>query len=560
MANRASDQITLVDLTDGVSVVLSSESYTFPGTTSAAIAGSTSTKVQAVMGDEYVAASVVLAEVTAPAGVTVTKDTNATAPTLTIAVASTVTSGGEVIIPVHVGDLTIEKRFSFQIAFKGATGQDGGVGAAAPSVQQGLDAITIATTLAGATTAASTITIPFAGYLGTTRAATTVAVGTLPSGVTVSTNTAATTSADGSLVLAVASGSTLGGTDNGDFTLTYTVAGGATFVRRFVWAKAKQGAGGATGAAALSADVRNEAFIVPTDNAGNTTAAQNITIPFAGYSGPNRAAATVALTGLPAGMTAGTNTPATTSADGTIIVAIASGSSLGGADNGSFTATVTTGGVAFPIVVSWSKSRQGAGGATGASATIMGLLNEAHAIPTDVNGAVLSAISIPVNFYAYTGTSRVAVTATVTGLPTGITVGTNTAGTTSADGVLTLNVAAGATLGGATAGTIDVSLTASGQTRVQKFSWAKAIQGASGITVEVVSSGGLVFKNAQVSTTLTARVYVGGTEVTGTGVTALGTIKWYKNGTYITGADGVTLVVAPGDVVDSATYEARLEN
>lgn len=559
MANRASDIITLVDLTDGVSVVLSSESYTFPGTTSAAIAGSTTTKVQAVLGDEYVAASVTLAEVTAPAGVTVTKDANAMAPTLTIAVANTVTSGGEVIIPVHVGDLVIEKRFSFQIAFKGATGQDGGAGAAAPSIQQGLDAIAIPTSTAGATTGATTITIPFAGYLGTARAAASVAVGTLPSGITVSTNTAATTSADGSLVLAVANGSTLGGGDNGDIVLTYTV-GSATFTRRFVWAKSKQGTTGNTGASALAADVRNEAFIVPTDNAGNTTAAQNITIPFAGYSGPTRAAATVALTGLPAGMTAGTNTPATTSADGTIIVAIASGSSLGGTDNGSFTATVTTGGVAFPIVVSWSKSKQGTGGATGVSATVMGLLNESYGIPTDANGAVLSAMSIPVNFYAYTGITRVPVTAVVSGLPTGITVGTNTAGTSSADGVLTLNVAAGATLGGVQSGNIDVSLTAAGQTRVQKFSWSKALQGLSGITVEVTSSAGLIFKNTQVATTLTARVYVGGTEVTGGGITALGTVKWYKNGTYITGADGVTLTVAAGDVTNSATYEARLEN
>ena len=98
MAQRASDQITLLDLTDGVSVVMSSEAYSFPGTTSAAIAGSTTTKVQALLGGAYVAASVNVAAVTKPVGVTVTSDNHATAPTLTIAVAGTVTVGGEVLI------------------------------------------------------------------------------------------------------------------------------------------------------------------------------------------------------------------------------------------------------------------------------------------------------------------------------------------------------------------------------------------------------------------------------------------------------------------------------
>src|SRR5690606_27016633 len=100
MAQRAADQITLTDLTDGVSVVLSAESYVFPGTSTAAIAGSTATKIQALQGGEYVAASVNVASITKPAGVTVTSDNHATAPTLTIAVSTAVTSGGEIIIPV----------------------------------------------------------------------------------------------------------------------------------------------------------------------------------------------------------------------------------------------------------------------------------------------------------------------------------------------------------------------------------------------------------------------------------------------------------------------------
>jgi hypothetical protein len=76
-----------------------------------------------------VAASVTLSEVTAPSGVTVTKDSDATSPTLTFSLAPTVAAGGTITIPVHVGtDITIDKTFSFSIAFRGATGTTGAAG------------------------------------------------------------------------------------------------------------------------------------------------------------------------------------------------------------------------------------------------------------------------------------------------------------------------------------------------------------------------------------------------------------------------------------------------
>ena len=325
MAQRAADQITLTDLTDGVSVVLTSESVAFPGTTNAAKAGSAATKILAFMGTDQVAASVNVANITKPAGVSVASDNHATTPTLTISVTTAVTAAGEVVIPVQIGDLTIEKRFSFSISFTGASG---------------------------------------------------------------------------------------------------------------------------------------------------------------------------------------------------------------------------------------------------VNATIVGLKNEAHTVVTDATGKTLAASTISVDFYGYVGASRAAVTAAVGTLPSGVTVGTNTPGTTSADGILTFAVAAGATFGGADSGVIPVTLTCNGIARAVNFSWAKAKagtngtngdNGASAITLEVVSSQGLVFKNTQVATILTARVYQGGVEATGAALTALGTVKWYKDGTYMTGKDGVTLTIAAGDVNDRATYEARLE-
>ena len=119
MAIRSSDQISIVDLTDGYSVILTNDSYTFAGSTSAATAGSTTTTVVAMCGATQVAASVNLDDVVKPAGVTVTKDTDATQPTLTIAVANTVTTGGVVDMRVShcaVGeqDLRPGEQHAFQ--------------------------------------------------------------------------------------------------------------------------------------------------------------------------------------------------------------------------------------------------------------------------------------------------------------------------------------------------------------------------------------------------------------------------------------------------------------
>ena len=92
MAIKSSDQMTIVDLTDAYSVILTSDSYTFPGTTNAAKAGSCTTQIIAMRGAEQIAASVNLNNVTKPTGITVTKDTNATSPTLTITASTSFTT------------------------------------------------------------------------------------------------------------------------------------------------------------------------------------------------------------------------------------------------------------------------------------------------------------------------------------------------------------------------------------------------------------------------------------------------------------------------------------
>lgn len=125
MTVKAVNQTTIVDVTDAYNVLLTNDSHTFVGAVSTlGTAQSITTQVVAMMGADQVAASVTLSEVVAPTGVTVTKDADATSPTLTFSLAATVAAGGAITIPVHVGsDVTINKTFSFSIAFKGAAGK-----------------------------------------------------------------------------------------------------------------------------------------------------------------------------------------------------------------------------------------------------------------------------------------------------------------------------------------------------------------------------------------------------------------------------------------------------
>lgn len=131
MAIRTSDQISIVDVTDAYSVILTSESYTFPGTINAAKAGSCTTQIIAMRGSETIPASVDTSAITKPTGITVSKNTDATSPTLTITASTSFTTAGVVKIPVKLenNSITINKEFSVAIAFTGETGAKGDKGA-----------------------------------------------------------------------------------------------------------------------------------------------------------------------------------------------------------------------------------------------------------------------------------------------------------------------------------------------------------------------------------------------------------------------------------------------
>lgn len=127
MAIKASAQETIIDITDAYSVYLTCASYTFPGTTTGAKAGSCATSVIAMRGADQVETSVDASAVTKPSGVSVSatkQDDGSTA--LSISVTTSVTAPGKVTIPVTVdgvAEFTLE--FSFGIALTGSTGATG---------------------------------------------------------------------------------------------------------------------------------------------------------------------------------------------------------------------------------------------------------------------------------------------------------------------------------------------------------------------------------------------------------------------------------------------------
>ena len=125
MAIKAVNQIDVIDLTDGYSVVLTSDSHTFLGTTTS-VNGTqtTTTQVMALCGSEQVPCTV--GTITCPTGISAVSDGKTPMPTITVTATSALTKSGTITIPIVVdGDITINKTFSYSIAFKGQTGQNG---------------------------------------------------------------------------------------------------------------------------------------------------------------------------------------------------------------------------------------------------------------------------------------------------------------------------------------------------------------------------------------------------------------------------------------------------
>lgn len=192
-------------------------------------------------------------------------------------------------------------------------------------------------------------------------------------------------------------------------------------------------------------------------------------------------------------------------------------------------------------------------GQPGVDGLSMGLGNYSDVIPCNTSGNASAARDISIPFYAYKGITRVAVTATTGTLPTGVSVKSNTAGTTSADGLLVLTVASGATFGNSSLMTGDITITLSAQSKNvdYKYTWTKnkqASNGTSAVLLQLYSEDGGTVEEGR-NTTIKAILYSGTTDVTSS---ATYVWKEFKSGEYtaISGQTVSSIQITPSMVTD----------
>lgn len=127
MSVKSSSQVTLIDITDAYSVILTSESYVFTGDKEGALIGSScNTQVVAYCGTTpCTKINITASKIVCPSGISATVTNNATvSPTVTFRTTKVITDSCEATIPVVVDGVTINKKFTFSVAKTGSDGSD----------------------------------------------------------------------------------------------------------------------------------------------------------------------------------------------------------------------------------------------------------------------------------------------------------------------------------------------------------------------------------------------------------------------------------------------------
>ena len=131
MSIKASCEVSLVDMTDAYSVMLTSEAYTFIGGTDGVPSGlSCETQAVAYCGNSQCSVVNVNSDnIICPTGISATvTDSGTSAPTIKFTTTSTITDACEATIPIVVEGITVNKKFSFAVAKAGETGEKGDPG------------------------------------------------------------------------------------------------------------------------------------------------------------------------------------------------------------------------------------------------------------------------------------------------------------------------------------------------------------------------------------------------------------------------------------------------
>ena len=199
-----------------------------------------------------------------------------------------------------------------------------------------------------------------------------------------------------------------------------------------------------------------------------------------------------------------------------------------------------------------SDGKDGQQGSAGVDSVNVILGNSAEIIPCNTDGTCEAEKDINIPYSCYKGTTRVAGSAVCGTLPSGMSIKSNTNATASADGLIVITVAKGATISSAQSGDITITVTAEKLTSTHKFTWTKSLQatdGQSAILLQIYAPEGDVIVNNGNNVTLKTVMMCGTSSIT-SGVT----YQWakYIDGNYldISSSTNDYLVVTPS-MVDS---------
>lgn len=167
----------------------------------------------------------------------------------------------------------------------------------------------------------------------------------------------------------------------------------------------EKGQAGQSGSGGLSVILGNEAQSIACTSSGLVQSAVEVTIPFTGYVGITQTACTCEVGALPSGVTEKSNTAATASAAGAVVLSFAANATLGGASvlTGTIDLTFTISGKSVVKKFAWTKSNRGS---EGASAVVFSVYAPNGTVVLNQSGSLALATS------AYSGTTAITTGAT----------------------------------------------------------------------------------------------------------------------------------------------------
>ena len=162
---------------------------------------------------------------------------------------------------------------------------------------------------------------------------------------------------------------------------------------------------GTSGAGGISVILGHEAQAIACSSGGAVSAATDVTIPFTAYQGLNRVACSCTVGTMATGITVKSNTAATASAAGSVVLTFTKSATLGGASvlTGVVPLTFSVAGQTVTKNFSWTKAKAGSGGA---AAVVFSIYAPNGTVVQNQSGSLLLATS------AYAGANAITTGAT----------------------------------------------------------------------------------------------------------------------------------------------------